>query len=236
MGRFHRIRVEVAAVWAAPDAPRPIDAAALADDPNMLAWTAALDTEARVGLHGRLETQALRGEPVEVLEESPDGWAHVAATWQPSPKHPRGYPGWTRRAHLTTTADLGTGVLPPARLVADAGAIVGYARRYLGLRYLWGGLSPYGLDCSGLVHLSYREAGVVVPRDADAQHRASTPVGFGDEQTGDLYFVADGGSVTHVGFVTGRGRMLHAPGSADVEEAPLSDGQGAALVAVGRLI
>lgn len=237
MGPRHQVKVDVAAVWAAPDAPRPVDAAALTDEPEVARWTDGLGADDRLGLHGRLETQALRGEPVEIIDESSDGWAHVAVSWQPSPKGQRGYPGWVRRAHLTETADLGAGVVqPPARVPADAGAITRYARRYLGLRYLWGGLSPYGLDCSGLVHLSFREAGLVVPRDAYAQHLASSAVPLGAEEPGDLYFFAsDDGRVTHVGFVTGPGRMLHAPEGAHVEDVALADDRRATLIAAGRL-
>ena len=79
--------------------------------------------------------------------------------------------GWLRFAHV--------GPAPPSG--AD---IVAYARRYLGAVYVWGGLSPYGLDCSGLVHVVWRHFGIVVPRDASEQASACTPVD--SEKPGDL--------------------------------------------------
>jgi gamma-D-glutamyl-L-lysine dipeptidyl-peptidase len=232
-----QVCVEVATVWSSPEAPRSIDAPATADRPDMCAWTAALDVDARRGLHGRTETQLLRGEPVEVLADGPSGWVHVAAPWQPSPKHSRGYPGWVRSAHLAPQTRAGAGA-PPRTIEAEPAGLVEWAHHFVGLQYLWGGLSRYGLDCSGLVHLTYREAGVVVPRDASAQHAAARPVEPGGERTGDLYFFAgDDGSVVHVGLVTGRLRMLHAPESGRrVEDAPLTGERQASLVGAGRFL
>ncbi|MGH3470493.1 MAG: NlpC/P60 family protein [Nocardioidaceae bacterium] len=229
-----RIAIEVATGWTAPDAPREIDAPAVADTPDLRLWTDSMGAGQRLGLHGRTLTQYLSGEPVIVIEESGD-WLRVVGPWQPAPEDPRGYPAWVRRAHLTAeagagedapTADGGSGPgaaptprgdaaaeLPPAAgVAADRVAVLDFARGFLGLGYLWGGTSPYGLDCSGLVHYTYRQAGVVVPRDAQAQHDAAPAVAPGNERAGDLYFFgSDVDKVTHVGFVVEPGVMLHAP-------------------------
>ncbi len=231
-----RVGVDVATVWVDPSSPRAVDAAAVADAPDLEAWTAALDAPARLGLHGRTETQLLRGEPVSVLERR-GGWSHVVAPWQPSPRDNRGYPGWVRTAHLQPASSLEPGV-PEAMVGRDRLAAMRFAAQFTGSRYLWGGLSRWGLDCSGLVHLAYRQAGVVIPRDAAAQHAAATPVALGEELPGDLYFFARSDShVFHVGFVTGRLEMLHAPEAGElIEDAPLSPGRLATLVAAGRLL
>jgi gamma-D-glutamyl-L-lysine dipeptidyl-peptidase len=232
-----QVCVDVATVWSSPAAPRSIDAPATADHPDLCAWTSALDVDARRGLHGRTETQLLRGEPVEILEEGPAGWVHVAAPWQPSPKHSRGYPGWVRSAHLAPGTPTGAGS-PSGTVPAEPAGLLEWARHFVGLQYLWGGLSRYGLDCSGLVHLTYREAGLVVPRDASAQHAAARPVELGEERTGDLYFFAgDDGHVVHVGLVTGRLRMLHAPESGRrIEDAALTAERQTSLKAAGRFL
>ena len=127
----------------------------------------------------------------------------------------------------------------PGLPVADApGAdVLTLAAEHLGLPYLWGGTSPLGLDCSGLVHHVWRRLGVVVPRDADDQEAAAYPVTFGEERPGDLYFFAHPGrAVHHVGIVSAPGRMLHAPetGRGIVEEA-LGPDREATRSAVGRL-
>ncbi len=123
---------------------------------------------------------------------------------------------------------------------ADRVAVLAEASTHLGLQYLWGGMSPWGLDCSGLVHHSYRRAGVVVPRDAYAQQAAATPVPLGEEQPGDLYFFArEDGRVFHVGFVTGRFRMLHAPetrGGGLIEDVELPEERRARLSSAGRFL
>jgi cell wall-associated NlpC family hydrolase len=93
------ISVPVATVWTSPDAPRTQDAAAVADLPDVAAWTAALAGSDRRGLHGRTLTQALLGEPVEIVDEVGD-WCQVRLPWQPHGAHGDGYPGWIRRAHV----------------------------------------------------------------------------------------------------------------------------------------
>jgi cell wall-associated NlpC family hydrolase len=116
----------------------------------------------------------------------------------------------------------------------DPDALVESARTFLGLGYLWGGLSSWGTDCSGLVHLTHRLHGWVIPRDADDQHRVCDPVD--DAQPGDLYFFRrDGSSVHHVGYVADGGRLLHAPGTGDgVEDVQMSADRAATSLGTWR--
>jgi hypothetical protein len=235
--------VDVATVWTSPTAPRDIDAPAVADQPDLRRWTTALDSAARLGLHGRTLTQLLLGEPVELVDEGPRGWWQVAAPWQPAPDDPRGYLGWVRSAHVAPSSGARRTDLPTQAVGVplESAAVLDLARRHLGLHYLWGGTSGWGFDCSGLVHYCLRQAGLVVPRDAAAQHAGAQPVPVGAEQPGDLYFFAPRGRVNHVGFVTDPGRMVHAPEDSDagagkghIEEAPLSPARAATLVGAGR--
>ncbi|MBA2697612.1 MAG: C40 family peptidase [Nocardioidaceae bacterium] len=232
-----RTCVEVATVWTSPDAPRDIDAPATAAVPDLHSWLSVQSAEVRRGLHGRTLTQLLEGEPVDVLEEDLAGWARICAPWQPNPADDGGYVGWVRRSHVELAGGEApsspVGPVPPDRI-----AVVDAARQFVGVRYLWGGLSPYGLDCSGLVHYAYRQAGLVVPRDAHAQAAVVTAVQLGEEQPGDLYFFARAdGRVFHVGFVTAPGRMLHAPETGElIEDAPVADDRRATLVAAGRFL
>ena len=95
----YAVSVPVATVWTGRDAPRDGDAAATADRPDLVAWTASMDAATRLGLHGRTLTQALLGEPVVPSEERA-GWVRVTLPWQPSNRDADGYPGWVRAAHI----------------------------------------------------------------------------------------------------------------------------------------
>lgn len=135
-------------------------------------------------------------------------------------------------------------VAPAACAVGDLGRLVGIAERLLDTPYIWGGLSAYGLDCSGLVYLAARGLGITVPRDADDQATATTPVPLGRERPGDLYFFAyQGRAPHHVGIVaappdpaSGARRMVHACGTKRrVASEELDAERTATLVAAHRI-
>ncbi|WP_425339126.1 C40 family peptidase [Onishia taeanensis] len=88
--------------------------------------------------------------------------------------------------------------------------VLDQARDALGTPYRWGGASTNGLDCSGLVLVSYRAAGLQVPRTADDQYRALPPIEAA--RPGDLLFFGRGSRASHVGIYAGNGQMIHAPG------------------------
>ena len=89
--------------------------------------------------------------------------------------------------------------------------VLATAKKYLGLAYLWGGLSGFGLDCSGLTWLSNRLHGTRIPRDALPQSRHGKAVSRSRLARGDLIFYATRGLVHHVTMYAGSGRMIEAP-------------------------
>ncbi|MBI4180017.1 C40 family peptidase [bacterium] len=91
------------------------------------------------------------------------------------------------------------------------------ARRWIGTPYYWGGLSPSsGIDCSGLTHLSYRMAGVTIPRDSHEQWMKSEKIRRDDLKRGDLVFLANAAKpdrVVHVMMYVGGEFLIEGPGT-----------------------
>jgi hypothetical protein len=315
------IAVPVTTVWSSPEAPRLADHLVLKGRPEPAAWVRACATEPdHGGLLGRIETQALLGEPVRVHEER-DGFARVTLSWQPSSLDSEGYPGWVPLDHLgpvdhklgdshdllvvtdrvvpsyiwrghgvdgeweqiqlsygtvvssDPVSDAGREVEPPPalgssndgvemrpvhaggrtlwvpapslaplpRTLPRSGAeIVAEVERFLGLGYLWGGMSGFGIDCSGLVHLVHRRLGMVLARDAHDQSLYGVGEKLSGGAAGGLVFFARGtAQIHHVGILSGPGEagpgeagpgeagpgeMVHAPMSGHtVERRSLSD-------------
>lgn len=95
-----------------------------------------------------------------------------------------------------------------------------YAREYLNAPYLWGGRSPFGIDCSGLTQLCFLLAGKVIPRDAWQQAEEGTLLDFIEESIeGDLaFFDNDEGKIVHVGIVLTNGYIIHASGKVRIDK------------------
>ena len=98
---------------------------------------------------------------------------------------------------------------------SDHGAAVrDAAARVVGAPYRYGGSTPQGFDCSGLVYYAHRQAGIPVPRTTGAQLRGARPVPLDELRVGDvLFFELEGKKVSHVGIYAGAGRFIHAPSS-----------------------
>jgi cell wall-associated NlpC family hydrolase len=259
------IAVSVATLWKAPNVYRSIDRPAVTSPVDLDAWNRLLPTgDLRRGLVSRVQTQALYGELVTVIDVR-SGWAKVAVRDQPDPQDPRGYPGWLPVSQLRTgykpvgrglmvhapktlitlssgrelpvsygtwlpivrathfdqdwivRTPLGDGTVPQAALGGASSPtghdVVREAKRFLGIRYLWGGLSTWGFDCSGLVWDVYRVLGATIPRDADPQFRHGTAVAQGSLRPGDLVFYGTQRYVHHVAIYAGAGQMIEAPNS-----------------------
>ncbi|MDD6485239.1 MAG: SH3 domain-containing C40 family peptidase [Clostridiales bacterium] len=95
-------------------------------------------------------------------------------------------------------------------------AIVDTAMQYLGVPYVWGGTSPSGFDCSGLVQYVCAKNGIKVNRVAADQRNNGTYVSRENLAPGDLVFFGGSGGIHHVGIYVGNGQMIHAPQTGDV--------------------
>jgi gamma-D-glutamyl-L-lysine dipeptidyl-peptidase len=115
-----------------------------------------------------------------------DGWVPVAVPG-------RFEPAWAIEDDLAA--------MPPGP-PADPAEVLQWADRLRDAPFVWGGSCAYGVDAPGLIHLTWRRFGVTLPRDAKGQAAVTTPIPYGQERPGDLYFFAGPhGEVEHVGFV-----------------------------------
>jgi len=100
-----------------------------------------------------------------------------------------------------------------ARAYYDARqSVIEASKKYEGTPYRYGGITNKGLDCSGFIYLSFKDAlGVTVPRSTNGLHSWAEKISFDDAQPGDLiFFKTDrSGNITHVGLYLGERRFIH---------------------------
>ncbi|MFB9960122.1 C40 family peptidase [Agromyces bracchium] len=89
---------------------------------------------------------------------------------------------------------------------ADPASVFAVAQQYLGVPYVYGGATPAGFDCSGLVQYVYAQFGISLPHSSSAQGAAGTQIPVSEAVPGDLVVMSG-----HIGFYAGNGMILHAP-------------------------
>lgn len=117
-------------------------------------------------------------------------------------------------------------VAPSAPKISKGQQVVNYARKFLGVKYVWGGNTPKGFDCSGFVKYVYAKFGVTLNRVAADQAKQGKKVERRSLKPGDLvFFDTNGGhnSINHVGIYIGNGRFIEASSSHPYHKVIITD-------------
>ena len=99
----------------------------------------------------------------------------------------------------------------PAVPTQSVSSVISIAQQYIGVPYVWGGSTPSGFDCSGLVQYVYKQAGISLPRVTSQQEYMGTKISLYALQPGDLVFWGTRGNTHHVAIYIGNNQYIHAP-------------------------
>lgn len=120
---------------------------------------------------------------------------------------------------LTTDTGLIQPLVTPQARLGSKQKLIDDAMLYLNAPYLWGGRSPFGIDCSGLVQMVYKLQKIRLLRDASQQATLGEPLNFISEaEPGDLaFFDNEEGIIVHVGIMMDKSRIIHASGKVRID-------------------
>ena len=159
-----------------------------------------------------------KGTRLAVLRQSA-GWSAVLMSDRSTGWLPSKYLGMTDQT-VDVTSQIVASPGPGGRAsfagnrYAGENPMVAQALRWLGTRYVYGGTSRRGIDCSALVMKSFSACGYQLPRTAAQQAKVGTAINPASLQSGDrLYFSASGTRIDHTGLYMGDGLFVHASGS-----------------------
>ncbi len=143
-----------------------------------------------------------KGQPVSVKGQK-NGWYNVVLA--------DGRTGWVYGDYISLNGISSRGF--ESRL--NGQSVVEYAKQFLGTRYVYGGTSPSGFDCSGFTSYVYKHFGITLPRVASDQGNYGVYVSKDDLEPGDLVFFATSGgrNITHVGIYIGDNQFIHSSSS-----------------------
>lgn len=118
----------------------------------------------------------------------------------------------------------GGGTIQVGKPSANAGSLIGNAKKFIGVPYVWAGSNPNGFDCSGYIYYTFNMSGKSIPRvNAKGYHSLATPVS--NPSPGDVVFFAGTytAGISHLGIYLGNGQFIHA-GNDGVEISSLNQG------------
>jgi len=136
-----------------------------------------------------------------IIQETQGEWVKV--------KLMDGLGGWVYRTLISTDPKI---INSRERFFTKIRRITGFALRYLGFKYVYGGATVKGFDCSGFTMFIYAQCGWKLPHDAAAQMGLGTVISQTDLLPGDLVFfrTLNTGRINHVGIYLGSGDFIHA--------------------------
>lgn len=147
-----------------------------------------------------------------LYEDKKSGYILKEQTTENKEEAEKAAKAFKQKAYIPTPA-------PSVAITSDAGKgqeLVDCARKFIGVKYVYGGSSPSGFDCSGLVQYVCKSIGISVNRTAASQFNNGRAVNKKDLLPGDLLFFAKNGRIHHVSIYAGNGQMIHAPQTGDV--------------------
>ncbi|KUO59469.1 MAG: hypothetical protein APF84_19380 [Gracilibacter sp. BRH_c7a] len=167
-----------------------------------------------------VQIQEVDSEPIIALNQNPQS----ASLSRRQTTTPDSVPATTSAPSTPTPTPVPTPTPTPAPVPVEPSsnnkstAIINTAKQYIGVKYVWGGTSPSGFDCSGFVQYVFAKNGVTLPRVSRDQYNIGSKVDFNNLQPGDLVFFTLNGDtvVNHLGIYIGDGQFIHASSSKGV--------------------